>query len=76
MAYKDVTQVRHTRSSSHQPVTIVSYHDHLHKSDINEVKITVLGFFPLDKRFPLGSFSLAKFGIVPLTLIQYDEFQG
>ena len=45
MAYKDGTQVRHTRSSSRQPVTIVSYHDHLHKSDINEVKITVLGFF-------------------------------
>ena len=37
MAYKDGTQVRHIRSSSHQPVNIVSFHNHLHKSDINEV---------------------------------------
>ena len=37
VAYKDGTQVRHIRSSSHQPVNIVSFHNHLHKSDINEV---------------------------------------
>ena len=38
LAYEDGTQVRHKRSSSHQPVYIVSFHDHLHKCDIKKLK--------------------------------------
>ena len=55
MAYKDGTQVRHIRSSSHQPVNIVSFHNHLHKSDINEVIKGSLWVL----------FSMAKFGTAP-----------